>query len=175
MNRSRKILIVCHCLLNANAKIPPLASVQGVFTDMILPSINEGCGLFQLPCPETSYLGMYRWGMTREQYDTPAFRSHCRKILETPIDQLVSFKQADYEFTGLIGMDHSPNCGVNHTCEGYRGGEIISCHVVQKQIDSLHSVQGKGIFMEELLTLLQQKGIYPELKAVSENASNAEI
>lgn len=62
MHRSRRILIMCHCLLNANAKIVPLASVQGVFTDVILPHINEGCGLFQLPCPETSYLGMYRWG-----------------------------------------------------------------------------------------------------------------
>ena len=166
---------MCHCLLNANAKIVPLASFPGVFTEVILPRINEGCGLFQLPCPETSYLGMCRWGMTREQYDTPAFRSHCRKILEIPINQLESFKQAGYEFAGLIGMDYSPNCGVNFTCEGYRGGEISSCHEVQKQIDSLRSVEGKGIFMEELLTLLQQKGIRPELTAVSEKASKATL
>ncbi|MDJ0622385.1 MAG: hypothetical protein QNJ17_05440 [Desulfocapsaceae bacterium] len=74
MNRGRKILIVCHCILNINAKIQPLAPVQGVLTETIRPYLDDGCGLFQLPCPEVSYLGMNRWGMTREQYDHPAFR-----------------------------------------------------------------------------------------------------
>ena len=64
MNRSQKILIVCHCAINANAKVPPLAPVGGVFTDYSSEYIRSGCGLLQLSCPEVSYLGMNRWDMT---------------------------------------------------------------------------------------------------------------
>ncbi len=168
MRRSRKILIVCHCLLNANAKIHPLATVPGVFTDVISPHVNFGCGLFQLPCPETTYLGMNRWGMTREQYDHRSYRVHCRNILESPLAQLTAFKQAGYEFVGLVGMDGSPNCGVNMTCEGYTGGEIAAPEEIERQIEALQLVPGKGVFMAELLELLHQVGIQPELSAVQE-------
>ena len=170
MMRSRKILIVCHCVLNANAKIYPLATAPGVFTEVIMPQIESGCGLFQLPCPETTYLGMNRWGMTREQYDHRAYRAHCRSILESTLAQLSAFKQADYDVVGLVGMDGSPNCGVNLTCEGYTGGEIASPDRIERQIESLRFISGKGVFMDELLLLLDQVGIRPELSAVKETA-----
>lgn len=168
MMRSRKILIVCHCVLNANAKIHPLAAVPGVFVDAIAPLVEAGCGLFQLPCPEAGYLGMNRWGMTREQYDHPSFRAYCRSILEAPMAQLNAFKGADCEFVGLVGMDGSPNCGVNLTCEGYVGGEIASMEAIEKQIERLQFVQGKGVFMTELLTMLHRFEIRPELSAIRE-------
>ena len=38
--------------------------------------MSEDVGVIQLPCPEATFLGMRRWGMTREQYDVPAFRRH---------------------------------------------------------------------------------------------------
>ena len=168
MKRSRKILIVCHCVLNSNAKITPLATVPGVFTDAITPHVDAGCGLFQLPCPETAYLGMSRWGMTREQYDHRSYRTFCQKILESPLAQLTAFNQAGYEFVGLVGMDGSPSCGVNLTCEGHLGGGISSIEEIGRQIKSLRFVPGKGVFMAELLALLNQEGIRPELSAVRE-------
>ena len=168
MMRGRKILIVCHCVLNANAKVYPLAPVPGVFTDAIASHVSAGCGLFQLPCPETAYLGMNRWGMTKEQYDHPLYRAHCRNILEAPLAQLSAFKQAGYEFTGLVGMDGSPNCGVHLTCEGYTGGDITSAESVAQQGKALKFLPGKGVFMTELLDLLHASGIRPELSAIRE-------
>ena len=35
MERSRKVMIVCHCQLNANAKIYPLALTGGVYRDFL--------------------------------------------------------------------------------------------------------------------------------------------
>lgn len=169
MKRSRRILLVCHCLLNANAKVHPLASTPGVFTDAIMPHIHSGCGLFQLPCPETTYLGVNRWGMTKEQYDFPSFRAHCRNILQAPLSQLVAFQQAGYVFEGVMGMDGSPNCGVNVTCEGYTGGEIGAIDKIERQLKALRHVTGKGVFMEELIDLLQQHDIRPQLLAVQES------
>jgi predicted secreted protein len=109
MKRSRKILMVCHCLLNANTKIYPLALTGGVYHDFLEAYIRNGIGIFQLPCSEFSSLGVNRWGMTREQYDHPNFRSHCKEILEHPVNQIEALFQANYEITGVLGVDGSPN------------------------------------------------------------------
>lgn len=172
MNRSKRILIVCHCVLNANAKVYPLAEVGGVFMEGVASHIASGCGMFQLPCPETSYLGMNRWGMTREQYDHAHFRACCRDMLKYPLMQLQAFAEAGYEMAGIVGMDGSPNCGVNLTCEGYEGGELGDLENIAGQIDDLRFVEGKGVFMTELLEMLQRVGIRPDLFAINETNVN---
>jgi predicted secreted protein len=168
MKRSRRILIVCHCLLNANAKIYPLAVTGGVYKDVLAPYIENGTGLLQLPCPELSYLGANRWGMTKEQYDHPNFRSHCREILKTAADQAEAFIQAGYEITGVMGMDGSPNCGVNRTCKGFTGGEICSQSDISEQMKRLAFVSGKGVFMEILTDMLISRNIRTQFFAVNE-------
>lgn len=168
MKRSRKVLIVCHCLLNANAKIYPLALTEGVYHKVLEAYIKDGTGIFQLPCPELSYLGASRWGMTREQYDHPNFRSHCREILKHPVNQIETLFQTNYEITGVFGMDGSPNCGINLTCEGFTGGEICSQNDIASQIENLRFVHGRGIFMGTLAEMLQSRNIFTEFFAVSE-------
>ncbi len=168
MKRSRKILIVCHCLLNANAKIYPLALTGGVYCEVLETYFRDGTGIIQLPCPELSYLGANRWGMTREQYDHPNFRFHCKKILKDPVNQIETLLQANCEFSGILGVDGSPNCGVNLTCEGFTGGEICSQSDIDSQMQALKYVQGRGIFMEILADMLQSKNISGEFLAVSE-------
>lgn len=173
MKRSRKVLMVCHCLLNANAKINPLALTAGVYHQVLEPYIRDGTGIVQLPCPEISYLGVNRWGMTREQYDHPNFRSHCKDILKHPVNQIEALFQANYEITGVLGMDGSPNCGVHLTCEGFIGGEICSQNNVTSQIESLRFVNGRGIFLEILAEMLQSKNIFTEFFAVSEKENQS--
>ncbi|GAB6907277.1 hypothetical protein JCM12296A_31140 [Desulfosarcina cetonica] len=124
--------------------------------------------MFQLPCPELSYLGINRWGMTWEQYDHPNFRAHCRKILEYPLVQIQAMFQAGYEFVGIVGMNGSPNCGVTMTCAGYTGGEICSQNNIAGQVKALRYISGQGVFIEELVAMLNQIGLQPELLAISE-------
>jgi predicted secreted protein len=169
MKRSRKIVVVCHCLLNANSKVYPLASWPGACLDVLRDHLEAGVGLFQLPCPEAGYLGMNRWGMTREQYDHSNFRSHCRAVLRPAIDQLEAFHSAGYEIADVIGMDGSPNCGVDLTCEGYRGGEICSPADVEDQVKSLRFVPGRGVFMEILAGMLDARQIDVPFSAVRED------
>ena len=110
MNRSRKIVIVCNCLLNANAKIRPYALCPGVDTAALGPIISQGIGLVQLPCPETSYLGMTRWGMTKEQYDTAGYRAHCRTILGPVLLEIAAYARAGYELLEILGPNPALNC-----------------------------------------------------------------
>ncbi|MGB3210254.1 MAG: CD3072 family TudS-related putative desulfidase [Desulforhopalus sp.] len=167
MKRGKNVFIICHCLLNSNAKIYPLADTRGVYTDDIAPLLSKGAGLVQLPCPETCYLGMNRWGMTREQYDHHAYRDFCKMILHPILLQITAFAGAGYRISGVAGMDGSPNCGITKTCIGYRGGEI--CFKSRNKLDSeLKMVPGRGVFMEIFEELLKVEGIVPPFVSLHE-------
>lgn len=170
MKRGKTIFIVCHCLLNSNAKIYPLADTKGVYADDLALLIQEGVGLVQLPCPETCYLGMNRWGMTKEQYDHQAFRDFCQMILHPVLLQITAYAKAGYIISGVAGMDGSPNCGIGKTCIGYRGGEI--CSNSEKSLGSdLEMVAGRGVFMEILEELLSAEGIVPPFVSLHQESS----
>ena len=168
MRRSHRVMLVCHCVLNANAKIHPLARTGGVYKEIVTPCLENGVGLIQLPCPELTYLGMKRWGMTKEQYDVPAFRSHCRTLLTPVVDELRLLLEDGCTLTGVMGMDGSPNCGVKKTCVGYTGGELGSIDRAVAQMENLAMVDGMGVFFEELKAMLVGLGIEAPFDAVDE-------
>lgn len=158
-SRSHEVAVVAHCHLNANTKVRGLATCPGVRADVLLPLIEQGVGVVQLPCPEATYLGMNRWGMSVEQYDNPAYRRHCREIIAPVIDLLVALAADGCAIRGVVGVDGSPSCGVTQTCTGYAGGEI------EQILDGIVSAQhatcgpGRGIFMQELDAALRAAGI----------------
>jgi len=170
MKRSRKIIVVCNCILNANAKIHPLANYAGIKEEVILPYLRQGVGILQLPCPETSYLGMNRWGMTVEQYDNPGYVNHCRRILEPSLAEIQAFCSAGYVMKGVIGVEGSPSCGVTKTCTGFCGGEISSMDNLVPQIEALNLVDGEGVFIRELRTLLSMRNISLNFHGIDEEA-----
>ncbi|MBY0095815.1 CD3072 family TudS-related putative desulfidase [Mesobacillus maritimus] len=126
MQRSKKILLVSHCILNQNTVIKEEARALGAIpsaTDWIK---EEGFGVVQLPCPEFTFLGLDRPPMTYEEYDNEKYRSHCQKILTPIIEQLTEYRRSGYEITGVLGIQSSPSCD-----------------------------QTRGVFMEELQKLFQ--------------------
>lgn len=150
-SRSGRITVVCHCLLNANSRLAGIATYPGV-----APALGEllesGSGIVQLPCPESGFLGMKRWAASYEQYDTPAYRRHCRSVLEPVIDQLEAFADAGYAIEGVLGVRGSPSCAVNETSRGFEGGLITGAR-------RSHDAEGPGVFIEELRALLRERGI----------------
>lgn len=171
MKRSGSVLVVCHCVLNANTKIYPLARYAGVFIEALEDYLKRGVGLIQLPCPEVTYLGMYRWGMTREQYDHPRFRRHCREIFEPILDHLVALDRAGCDIEGVVGMDGSPNCGVHTTCVGFTGGELDHRRV-RSCLGNLRKIERFGVFMAIVREMLMQKGLQVRFGAVEEQGDN---
>jgi predicted secreted protein len=152
--RSRRVVVVAHCHLNVNTKVRGLARYEGARADVIAPLIGQGLGIVQLPCPEASFLGMRRWGMTVEQYDTAAYRRHCRAILRTTIDTLRALADDGCEIEGVLGVEGSPSCGVETTCGGYTGGELENA--VEQQADR---IAGRGVFVDELRAMLEEAGL----------------
>lgn len=169
MNRSKRIIVVSHCILNANAKVGPLAVYPGVLRQVMDRFIEDGTGILQLPCPELSYLGINRWGMCREQYDHPNFQRHCKRILTPSVDQIEAFVTAGYEICGIIGADGSPNCGVTKTPSGLIGGVIRNGNDVEKQIENFKYVPGMGVFFNTLKEMLLNRKISTNFMAIDEN------
>ncbi|MFO7884488.1 MAG: hypothetical protein R6U68_06680 [Desulfobacteraceae bacterium] len=165
MNRSKKVVLVSHCILNANAKVTPLATYPGVLFDAVKDFIRQGTGIIQLPCPESTYLGMNRWGMSKDQYDHPSYRAHSRSLLIPCVDQIWAFIRAGYEITAVVGVDGSPSCGVYSTPYGLTGGVTAPG---EKPFEKVRYVNERGVFMEELEKLLLERKIDLKFMAIDE-------
>lgn len=79
MRRSKKIVLISHCILNVNSKVEGLAQYENNSLELVKYLIENKFGIIQLPCPEASFYGMRRWGHVKEQFDTPYYREHLQK------------------------------------------------------------------------------------------------
>lgn len=169
MRRNGTLLVVAHCLLNANAKVKGLAPFEGAMREVILPFLEAGVGLVQLPCPECTFLGMRRWGMTSEQYDIPSFHAHGRKLLEPVVYQLEDALAAEYRVLGVLGVEGSPSCGVRFTCRGFQGG---SCGEGEHRA---YRSPGSGVYMVLFRKMLCERGITLPFVGVDEASPDMEV
>ena len=55
--RSRKVLFVSHCTLNQNAKVRVIAKFPGAIRPLVELLLDNDVGMYQMPCPEMTYLG----------------------------------------------------------------------------------------------------------------------
>ncbi|HET6350942.1 MAG TPA: hypothetical protein VFG89_02280 [Coriobacteriia bacterium] len=166
-SRSRRVAVVAHCHLNVNTKVHGLADYEGVRAEVITPYLAEGVGIIQLPCPEATFLGMARWGMTKEQYDTVAYRRHCAAILAPVLDTLVELAADGVEIVEVVGVDGSPSCGVGRTCVGYEGGEIEAMFADGVSPEARDAAE-PGVLIEVFRSLLDAAGLDVMFRAVEE-------
>jgi predicted secreted protein len=156
--RSKRVSVVCHCHLDVNTKVHGLADHAGTDEVLITRLVFEGSGIVQLPCPEATYLGMRRWSMTSEQYDTAAYRRHCRDLLRPVVDTLVALAVDDCRVEAVYGVDGSPSCGVSETSTGFCGGDIAALAAAGKLPGSTRS-PGRGVYLQEFEAMLADAGI----------------
>lgn len=132
MERSKRIILVSHCILNQNTVVYPLARAKGAYKDIIRELINNDIGIHQLQCPEYIFLGLKREPMTKEQYDTEDFRNINKNIAIDTVNIIKEYINNGYEVLGIIGINESPTCSINGN---------------------------KGILMEELINILNDENI----------------
>lgn len=154
---------MAHCLLNVNSKVYGLALYEGVHQETVSRYMEAGTGIIQLPCPEMSFIGLKRWGMSKNQYDTINYRNHCKEILIPIVEQLQEYKANGYEIEAIVGVDGSPSCGIHFHSAGYTGGMVDKA-----QNQELHEAAGQGVFMEELTRLLTEKNLQIIYQAINE-------
>lgn len=166
--KPRTVIVACHCILNPSAKVlSPDTQAQARETALrrraLSALLEKKIDILQLPCPEFTLYGPLRWGHVREQLDNTFFRGHCRRILEPAVEQIAEYAAHPelFELLGIVGVDGSPSCGVNKTCTGDWGGEWGSGSGGLRVPAPARETEGCGVFMEELLRLLCEKGLMP--------------
>ncbi len=158
MKRSRKIVVLSHCLLNGNSKIRG-GAIYGTILEPVLEFIvAQKAGIIQLPCPEHSFSGEARWGKSKAQYDSPFFRNHCQNVLRLVVDGLLDYQNNNYQLLGVLGISGSPSCGVFETFQADWGGEINDC-LTSSTMKSGRMVEEPGVFIEVFQAMLAEKGL----------------
>ena len=143
--RSKKVIMLSHCLLNQNAISDGTADYPSQFTEIVEFLMAQGIGMLQLPCPEFLCLGLARGdrhGATRRLLDENtriralmSENEHVQLLqqkAEEIVGQVREYRTYGLQVLGLIGVDRSPSCGIDTTSR--QGAEV----------------PGKGVFMEVL-------------------------
>jgi predicted secreted protein len=147
------VAFVAHCLLNQNAKVDGGARCPGVYSPLVDVLRAHGWQMRQMPCPELGFAGLNRFWAVREQYDTAAYRRHCRRLAHA-VAAAAEVHVRQGEEVVFVGLEGSPSMGVCVTSsDPHRGGRPSW----PEGTDEL--APGQGIFMEELRRELATRGI----------------
>jgi len=150
-----KVALIAHCLLNQNAKVCEGARYPSVVSPVVDALRSRGYDLLQLPCPELAFAGTRRWWAVYEQYDTPAYRAHCRRLAQAIAPRIDAHLRAGAEVI-LIGLDGSPSTGVRFTSSKPDWGGRPN-----RPQDDWDIVPGRGVWIEELEAELARRGLPP--------------
>jgi predicted secreted protein len=130
--RSNRIIVCAHCILNQNARVLGLASYPATIPEITDFLQKNKIGILQLPCPELIFSGVNRPRKTKDEYDTNDYRRVCKQIAKSTADQINEYLTNQVEIIGIIGIKNSPTCSV-----GTQPIEI-------------------GILMEELISIIEK-------------------
>jgi len=152
--RSKKIILVSHCILNQNSISDGTADYPGTNESIVNLLVQAKVGIIQMPCPEMLCLGLDRGDIHGGEREVVVENTRIRHYLETPdslqmindlvkqvVFQVEEYLRNGFVVLGIIGMNRSPSCGVNTTSKNNR------------------EVEGQGVFFGILRKALEEKNI----------------
>lgn len=186
--RGRRVLMVSHCLLNENVRYLGGSARSGAVDEVVDLARQYGVGLHQLPCPE-----MQAWGgvdklallpmygargslLHRHRREVVAvFNAYTRlaygRLARKVVRDVMSYRAAEVDVVGLVGVAASPSCGVHTTMDLARACEVVaSCPLAQIDRTLVNeaavagsATPGRGMFIELILEGLRRRGQSIEL------------
>jgi len=124
-SRSKRVILVSHCIFNQNTKIDRCACYPGAMKETAQLLIESGAGILQMPCPELLTLGLDRrvdplhQGSIEAEDDRVAEEMNleeagtvCHRIAQELIYQIRQYRQHGFRVIGVLGINGSPTCGV---------------------------------------------------------------
>jgi predicted secreted protein len=183
--RSKKILIVSHCLLNQNTRYLGGAFCKGVTPGMIETALEKGYGIVQMPCPEQQAWGgvlkKYMWlGFGKKRTLIYKFRGILlplflfyikyiyKRIARNVVKELIDYHKSGFQIIGIVGIDGSPTCGVKASLDMARSFEFfasldpgsIDRNYMNNQMYKTCLVERRGLFISEIKNFLRKRGMH---------------
>lgn len=153
--RSKKVVLMSHCILNANAKADSTAYIPGANEQILQLLMQLKVGIMQMPCPEILAIGLDRGDprggerpilMENTRIRAEMQKSQASEVLDTFVNQIVlqveQYINNGFNVVGIIGVDRSPTCGISKTT-----------------IDN-EEVDGEGVIMKQVREALAEKDIH---------------
>jgi predicted secreted protein len=155
--RSNRIAVVCHCMMNVHSLETNLAEYRGLEEEVIGVLTESGFGIVQLRCPETRLHGVERLPMPKDTYDKPHIRESYSAQAREEVLQLKEFVGNGAEISMIVGAEASPSCGVTMVGR-WKEGVPVETRKFPQDVDF---IPGRGVYFEELEKLLDEEGIKP--------------
>ena len=148
-NRSRKLILVAHCVLNQSSISDGTADFPSQFSEIVELLMENQVGIIQLPCPELTCLGLDRQDMAGAQRELLGENTRIRGLMEeghnvdrlrTKADDVAlevnEYRRHGFEVLGLIGINRSPSCGVETTSRNAREelGQGVFVNVIAERL-----------------------------------------
>lgn len=152
--RSKKVVLVSHCILNQNSISDGTADYPGTNESIVKLLLQSDVGIIQMLCPELLCLGLDRGDIhggerdvvvenTRIRHDLE--KSNSIEIINNFVNQIVfeieEYIRNGFTVLGIVGINRSPSCGVNTTSKNNQ------------------EVEGEGVLIEILRNALEKKSI----------------
>jgi predicted secreted protein len=147
-----RVAFIAHCLLNQNSKVEGGAKRPAMWEPVIDLLREHDYVIRQMPCPELAFGGARRFWGVREQFDTPVYRKHCRRIAKLVAAVMEQHVEAGDDVV-VIGVDSSPTMGIDFTPSADWAGEPNIGR------DDSQLLRGDGIYLEELKSELESRGL----------------
>ena len=152
--RSKKVVFVSHCILNANSISDSTADYAGVNVPILTALADSGVGISQMPCPELMCLGLDRGDVRggerlvvientriRRELEREDISGKIETYVEQTVHQIEEYLRHGFSVLGIIGVDRSPSCGVATTSDENR------------------EIPGRGLFMQRLSEELESRNL----------------
>lgn len=143
--RSKKVILISHCLLNQNSISDGTADLPSQFDEVVQLLMENKIGIYQLPCPEFFCLGLARRDEEGAKRELLLENSRIRDLLmeeenrnslriraKEIVGQIEEYLKHGFQVLGIIGINRSPSCGIETTSQNGK------------------EVPGRGVFMEIL-------------------------
>ena len=151
--RSKKLILVAHCVLNQNSISDGTADYPASNKEVVNLLLQSQAGIVQMPCPELHCLGLDRGNVHGSEQPVVVENTRIRtsmnqqraiRLLKVLVRQIVyqieEYRRHEFDVCGIVGIDRSPSCGVNTTSIHNReeNGEGVFIEALRKELKKRH-------------------------------------
>jgi uncharacterized protein YbbK (DUF523 family) len=182
--RSRRVMLVSHCLLNQNTRYAGGATRPGAVIEVVDELMGAGYGICQLPCPEQR-----AWGGVLKRHSLwlhdsrggPLYplrglllrafltwtRLVYRRLARQVARDVADYQRSGFTVAGIVGVGASPSCGVTTTLDLRASLDVLAACPAAALTRDLMNEQavlacrrpGEGMFIQALDRQLRHRGI----------------